>query len=101
MEITRETPPAADPLGPCLPRARSEAVARAMAEPERALSYLARARRAAWLPELRLRVDRRVGRNESLDLPAGNVVATVTLLLAWTCAGWREVWPTCGWRNVT
>ena len=30
-----------------------------------------RAGRAAWLPELRLRVERRLGRSESLDLPSG------------------------------
>jgi len=36
-------------------------------EPARARSLLARARRAGWLPELRIRVDRRYDRNESLD----------------------------------
>jgi hypothetical protein len=46
-------------------------VARALVEPGRARSYVERARRAAWLPELRLRVDRRLGRSESLDLPGG------------------------------
>jgi hypothetical protein len=72
------TPPGAaapgldhDAEAPCLSQARTRAVARAFAEPERALSYLSRAARAAWLPELRLRVERRVGRDESLDLPAG------------------------------
>jgi hypothetical protein len=60
----------------CLPVARAEAVALALVEPERARSYVARAGRAAWLPELRVRVDRRMGRSESLDLPAGGTVAS-------------------------
>jgi hypothetical protein len=38
-----------------------------LSEPARARSLLARARRAGWLPELRIRVDRRYDRNESLD----------------------------------
>jgi hypothetical protein len=62
-----------DPDLGCLERARAAAVALALAEPDRARSYIARAGRAAWLPELRIRVDRRIGRSESLDVPAGNV----------------------------
>jgi hypothetical protein len=58
---------AADPDGPCLAKARVHAVAIAAAEPERARSLLTRAGRSAWLPELRLRAERRVGRSESLD----------------------------------
>ncbi len=52
----------------CLTDARRKAVELAMAEPERALSYVVRAGRAAWLPELRVLVARRYGRSESLDL---------------------------------
>lgn len=43
------------------------AVAVIFSEPARARSLLNRARRAGWLPELRIRVDRRYDRNESLD----------------------------------
>jgi len=42
----------------------------ALVEPERARSLLFRARAAPWLPELRIRVDRRFGRTESLDAGA-------------------------------
>jgi hypothetical protein len=38
------------------------------AEATRARSLLSRARLAGWLPELRFRVERRQGRNESLDI---------------------------------
>jgi len=64
-------PPSAIPDrdAPCLTEARRLAVERVLAEPERARSYVERARRAAWLPELRLRIDRRLGRSESVDLP--------------------------------
>ena len=73
------TPPgraAAQPLPPdpdahCLLAARARAVTLALAEPERARAFVERARRAPWLPELRVRVDRRIGRNESIDVPAG------------------------------
>ena len=57
-----------DPDRACLTDARRKAVELAMAEPERARSYLTRAGRAAWLPELRVLVARRYGRSESLDL---------------------------------
>jgi hypothetical protein len=57
----------ADPDAGCLARARARAVALAAAEPDRALSLMTRAGRSAWLPELRLRAERRVGRSESLD----------------------------------
>jgi hypothetical protein len=53
---------------PCLAQAKHKAVALAMAEPERARSYVTRAGHAAWLPELRFLVARRYGRSESLDL---------------------------------
>ncbi len=63
----------------CLVAARAKAVALAMVEPERAQSYVNRARHAAWLPELRLRVDRRFGRSESLDLPSTSTAITSPL----------------------
>jgi hypothetical protein len=81
VEAAPEVPvPSAVPLPPdreasCLPVVRAEAVARALVEPERARSYLSRAANAAWLPELRVRFDRRLGRSESLDLPSGGTVA--------------------------
>jgi hypothetical protein len=57
-----------DSDAPCLVVARRKAVELAMAEPERARSYVTRAGHAAWLPELRVLVSRRYGRSESLDL---------------------------------
>jgi hypothetical protein len=51
----------------CLEDARTQAVALALAEPERARSFVRRAGNAAWLPELRLRAERTLRRNESLD----------------------------------
>jgi hypothetical protein len=47
---------------------RNAATALALAEPGRAHSLVERARWAALLPELRVRVDRRLARTESLDL---------------------------------
>jgi len=47
---------------------RNAATALALAEPERARSFLDRARWAGLLPELRVRFDRRYSRTESLDL---------------------------------
>jgi hypothetical protein len=44
------------------------AVATAMAEPDRARSFLSRARLAGWLPELRFRIFRRFARTEGLTL---------------------------------
>jgi hypothetical protein len=61
-------PPPADPEARCLPLLRARAVERALADPARARSLLTRAGRSAWLPELRLRMERRLGRNESLDV---------------------------------
>jgi hypothetical protein len=52
----------------CLPEARSDATRVAGADPERAESFVRRAGRSAWLPELRLRVEQRLGRSESLDV---------------------------------
>lgn len=65
-----------DPDARCLIEARAAAVALAAAEAARARSLLARAGQAAWLPELRLRIDRRLGRSESLNVPAGVVDTT-------------------------
>jgi hypothetical protein len=47
---------------------RAAATALALAEPERARSFLLRARLAGWLPEIRVRLDRRLARTESLEL---------------------------------
>jgi hypothetical protein len=47
---------------------RGAATALALAEPDRARSLVGRARWAALLPELRVRLDRRLSRTESLDL---------------------------------
>jgi len=44
------------------------AVALALAEPERARSFIVRARAAGWLPEVRFRVFRRFARTEGLTL---------------------------------
>lgn len=52
---------------PPLGELRAAATALVMAEPQRARSLLARAGAAGWFPELRVRVDRRFGRDESLD----------------------------------
>jgi hypothetical protein len=75
VEVT--VPP--DPDAECLAATRSKAVSLAMVEPERARSYVDRARHAAWLPELRLRVDRRFGRSESLDVPSTSTSVTSPL----------------------
>jgi len=63
----------------CLVEARAKAVALALVEPERGRSYVNRARHAAWLPEIRLRVDRRFGRSESLDQPSTSTSITSPL----------------------
>jgi hypothetical protein len=54
--------------GPPIDVLRAAATALALAEPDRARSLVQRARLAAWLPEVRVRVDRRFGRSESLDV---------------------------------
>lgn len=53
---------------PCLEQLRAEATRLAGADPERLRSLITRARHAAWLPELRFRLEKRLGRNQSLDL---------------------------------
>ncbi len=54
--------------GPPIDVLRAAATALALAEPERARSLVQRARLCSWLPEMRIRVDRRFGRSESLDV---------------------------------
>ncbi|HVZ87809.1 MAG TPA: hypothetical protein VHG72_12620 [Polyangia bacterium] len=56
---------AADPPVAAL---REAATAQVLAEPDRARSLIVRARLAGWLPEVRLMVDRRFARTESVDL---------------------------------
>jgi hypothetical protein len=50
------------------PALRAAATALVLAEPDRARSLVERARFAGWLPELRIMVDRRFARTESVDL---------------------------------
>jgi hypothetical protein len=64
-----------DPDQGCLRAARHKSVALALAEPERAESYVSRAGHAAWLPELRVLVSRRYGRSESLDVATSSSTA--------------------------
>ncbi|HVZ72529.1 MAG TPA: hypothetical protein VHJ20_09150 [Polyangia bacterium] len=63
---------------PPLPMLRSAATALALAEPERAQSLVARARWAGLLPDVRIRVDRRFARTESLDLTRAATDPTTT-----------------------
>jgi hypothetical protein len=63
----------------CLGRVRRKAVEMAMAEPGRAQSYVTRAGRAAWLPELRVLVARRYGRSESLDVATSSTALSSPL----------------------
>ncbi len=63
----------------CLGRTRRKAVEAALAEPSRAESYVRRAGRAAWLPELRLLVSRRYGRSESLDVATSSTALSSPL----------------------
>ncbi len=65
------------PAGPpaCLADLREAAVAMAMAHPQRLQSLVARARYAAWLPELRFRAEKRLGRNQSLDFDSDTIFA--------------------------
>ncbi|MDB4983326.1 MAG: hypothetical protein JWM82_4078 [Myxococcales bacterium] len=55
---------------------RNAATALARAEPERARSLIARARWAGLLPDVRVRLDRRFARTESLDLGRADQTAT-------------------------
>lgn len=65
-DVARVTAP--PPGEPSLADLRAAASALAGADPERVRSMLSRARKAAWLPELRVRYDRRFGRGEAVDL---------------------------------
>jgi hypothetical protein len=76
VETTRRAPPAVPPAvlraalesDPPLGMLRAAATALAQAEPARARSLVERARWSALLPEVRVRVDRRFARTESLDV---------------------------------
>jgi hypothetical protein len=68
-----------DPDERCLAVARRKSVELAMSEPERAASYVTRAGRAAWLPELRVLVSRRYGRSESLDVNSSSTALSSPL----------------------
>jgi hypothetical protein len=68
-----------DPNQDCLRSARRKAVELAMAEPERARSYVSRAGYAAWLPELRLLISRRYGRSESVDVNSSSTALSSPL----------------------
>lgn len=74
----------------------SAAVALALAEPERARSFLSRARLAGWLPELRFRAYRRFARTEGLsfdDPGSGGVVAPVDIsAIDDVRYEWRATW---------
>ncbi len=56
---------------------RAAATALVLAEPERARSLVERARFAGWLPELRIMVDRRFARTESVDLGSPSDIAAL------------------------
>ncbi len=56
---------------------RAAATALVLAEPERARSLVERARFAGWLPEVRIMVDRRFARTESVDLGSPTDVAAL------------------------
>ncbi len=68
-----------DPDADCLRVARRKAVELAMAEPERARSYVTRSGHTAWLPELRVLVSRRYGRSESLDINSSSTALSSPL----------------------
>lgn len=68
-----------DPNQECLRTARRKAIELALAEPERARSYISRAGYAAWLPELRLLLSRRYGRSESIDINSSSTALSSPL----------------------
>jgi len=73
---------AASSSGPPIDLLCAAAVTQALAEPERARSFLSRARLAGWLPEVRFRAYRRFARTEGLsfdDTGTGGVVAPVDI----------------------
>jgi hypothetical protein len=78
--VPRPSPPLPPVDSSCLREIRRRAVVLAMAEPERARSYLRRAAQAAWLPDIMFRVDKRLGRRESVDVgPASTVTSDLGL----------------------
>ena len=64
----QESPRPPGRLEPSVDELCRAAVALALAEPERARSFIVRARAAGWLPEVRFRVFRRFARTEGLTL---------------------------------
>jgi hypothetical protein len=71
------------------------AVALALAEPERARSFVSRARLAGWLPEMRFRVYRRYARTEGLsfnDTGAGVVAPVDISAIDDVRYEWRATW---------
>lgn len=60
---------------PCLVELRRAAEEAAWVAPARTRSLLARAGRSAWLPELRVRLERRLGRSESQGAPSAAALA--------------------------
>jgi hypothetical protein len=80
--VAARPPPVAAAPPPCLAELHRRAVGLATLEPDRARSYLERAARAGWLPEIRLRVERRLGRRQSAELPLDAVAATDPLDLS-------------------
>ena len=71
--IATEKPPV------CLGELRAAAAHLAMVDPERVHALVARARAAAWLPELRVRAEKRWGRNQSVDLNNDTTLAPLGL----------------------
>ncbi len=66
--LDRETLRALFAADPPVEALRAAATAMVLAEPARARSLVERARLAGWLPEVRIMVDRRFARTESVDL---------------------------------
>ena len=63
----------------CLAAMRVAASNRALADPDHMQALIARARNAAWLPELRVRAEKRWGRNQSVDINNDTVLAPLGL----------------------
>ena len=97
------TPPASSSAPPSDPWAGDApvevvcraAVALALAEPERARSFVTRARLAGWLPEVRFRVYRRFARTEGLtfdDTGTGSVAPIDISAVDDVRYEWRATW---------
>ena len=81
--------------GPELQELCRAAVAMALAEPERARSFVSRARLAGWLPELRFRAYRRFARTEGVtfdDTGAGTVTPVDINAVDDVRYEWRATW---------